>query len=99
MLWTPRLTSGRVETLLMLRPANKTGQGRPMTFEEMEFALWRIDVMLGLLKRSVERGTDPQAAEDMTRLQQWRDDLDVQIGLERIKRGTQSPPRRPSLHS
>jgi hypothetical protein len=70
-----------------------------MTIEEMEFALWRMDVMLGLLKRSVERGTDPEAAEDMARLQQWRDDLDVEISLEKIRQGTYSAPQRPSLHS
>jgi hypothetical protein len=77
----------------------KQNGGGPMTIEEMEFALWRIDVMLGLLKRSVKRGTNPQAAEEITRLQRWRDDLDVEISLEKIRQGTNSTPQRPSLHS
>jgi hypothetical protein len=61
-----------------------------MTIEELEFALWRIDVMLGLLKRSVERGANAQAAADLHRLQRWRDDLDTEINLERIRRAPTS---------
>jgi hypothetical protein len=70
-----------------------------MTLEEMELALARIDVMIGVLKKKVKEGTNnPQAAEDMARYQQWRDDLDVQIRVERIRRSTyQLPTRR--LHS
>jgi len=44
------------------------------TLVEMEFALARIDLMIGLLKRQVEQG---RAAEDIARYQEWRDDLDV----------------------
>jgi hypothetical protein len=59
-----------------------------MTIEELEVALERIDVVLGLLKSEVGKGTKPQDAEDMTLLQRWRDDLDVEISLERLRRIT-----------
>ena len=64
------------------------------TLEELEFALARIDLVIGLLKRQVERGTNPRAAEDMARYQEWRDDLDVEIALEQIKQGTYRSPER-----
>jgi hypothetical protein len=70
-----------------------------MSVEELEAALARIDAMLGLLKAQLERGPNPRAAADMDRLQRWRDDLDIEINLERIKQGTYSPPQRPWLHS
>jgi hypothetical protein len=65
----------------------------------MELALARIDAMIGVLKNKVKEGTNPQAAEDMARYQQWRDDLDVQIRVERIKRATYPRGARPLLHS
>jgi len=65
-----------------------------MTIEELEVALARVDVALGLLKREI--GT-----EHMTLLQRWRDDLDVEISLERLRRITHTyrDPRHPSLQS
>jgi hypothetical protein len=72
-----------------------------MKIEEMELAIARIDLMIGFLKKQIQEGTNnPQAAADIARYQQWRDDLEVQISLERIKRikrGTDSPPRWPPL--
>jgi hypothetical protein len=59
-----------------------------MTLEEMELALARIDVMIRFLKKRMSDGTNCHVAEDISRYQQWRDDLDVRIGLERIKRAT-----------
>jgi hypothetical protein len=59
-----------------------------MKLEEMELAQARIDVMIGFLKKRMNDGTDRHVAEDIARYQQWRDDLDVQISLERIRRGT-----------
>jgi hypothetical protein len=72
-----------------------------MTIEELEVALARIDVMLGLLKREIGQGTNPQDAEDMTLLLRWRDDLDVEISLERLRQDTNTyrSPRRPSAQS
>jgi hypothetical protein len=58
------------------------------TLEEMELALVRLDAMPGILKRQVVEGTNAQVAEDMARYQEWRDDLDVEIALERMKQGT-----------
>lgn len=65
-----------------------------MTLEEMELALARFDAMIGILKKQVKDGTSLQAAEDMARYQQWRDDLDVQIRVERIKQSTYIRPMR-----
>jgi hypothetical protein len=67
------------------------------TLEEMEFALARIDLMLGMLKRQVEQGTNAHA--DMARYQEWRDDLDVEIALEQIKLGTYRRRRHHRLYS
>jgi hypothetical protein len=58
-----------------------------MKLGEMELALARIDVMIDFLKKRMNNGTDRHVAEDIARYQQWRDDLDVQISLARIKRG------------
>jgi hypothetical protein len=58
-----------------------------MKLEEMELALARINVMIGSLKKRMNDGTNCHVAEDIARYQQWRDDLDVQVGLARIKRG------------
>jgi hypothetical protein len=66
----------------------KNRERKPMTLEEMELALARIDVMIRFLKKRMSDGTNCRVAEDITRYQQWRDDLDVRIGLERIKRST-----------
>jgi hypothetical protein len=67
-----------------------------MTLAEMELALARIDVMIDFLKNRMSDGTNCDVAKDMARYQQWRDDLDAQIGLERVKRGTDR--RRTSPH-
>jgi hypothetical protein len=50
--------------------------------------------MLGTLKRQLSKGiADPRATPlAIARYQRYRDDLDVQIGLERIKRGTYVDP-------
>jgi hypothetical protein len=66
-----------------------------MKLGEMELALARIDVMIGFLKKRMNDGTDRHVAEDIARYQQWRDDLDVQIGLARIKRGNYRRRTRP----
>jgi hypothetical protein len=58
-----------------------------MKLEEMELALARIDVMIGFLKKRMNDGTNCHVAEDIARYQQWRDDLDVQISLERSGEG------------
>jgi len=65
-----------------------------MTIEELEVALARIDVVLGLLKWEI--GT-----KDMILLQRWRDDLDVEISLERLRwiTHTYRDRRHPSLQS
>jgi hypothetical protein len=54
---------------------------------EMELALARIDVMIGFLRKRMSDGKGRHVAEDIALYQQWRDALDVQIGLKRIKRG------------
>jgi hypothetical protein len=74
---------------------NKQKWGEPMTLAEMELALARIDVMIGFLKRRATERTNPKIAEEIVRYQQWRDDLDLQIGLERIRRNTDRRKRRP----
>jgi hypothetical protein len=68
--------------------SKKQKRAEPMTLEQMELARERIDVMIGFLKSRTTERTDPEAAADIARFQQWRDDLDVQIGLERIRRNT-----------
>ena len=78
---------------------NKQKRVETMKLEEMELALARFDAMIGILKKQVKDGTNLQAAEDMARLQQWRDDLDIQIKVERIKQDAYHNPMRPSLHS
>jgi len=70
-----------------------------MTLEEMELELARIDLIIGNLKKQVTERTNPQAAKDMARYLQWRNNLDVRIGLEQIKQGTYSRSKRPQLHS
>jgi hypothetical protein len=71
-----------------------------MTLEEMERTLAQLDVMLGTLKRRLYKGfADPRATpQAIARYQRLRDEFDVQIGLERIKRGTH-PPRTHRLYS
>jgi hypothetical protein len=65
---------------------NKSRRVETMTaLEKMELALARIDAMPGVLKRNAEKAADSLAAEDMARYQQWHDDLDAQIRVERIK--------------
>lgn len=59
-----------------------------MTLEEMELARARIDVMIGLLKNRTTDRTDRKVAADIARYQEWRDDLDAQIGLKRIRQNT-----------
>jgi hypothetical protein len=70
------------------RTNEQTKMGEPMTLAEMELALARIDVMIGFLKGRATERTNPKITEEIVRYQQWRDDLDLQIGLERIRRNT-----------
>ena len=70
-----------------------------MTLGVMSLALERIDAMLGLLKSQAEKGVNTQAAEDIARYQQSRDDLDVQIRVERIKQSTYRGRTRAAPHS
>jgi hypothetical protein len=67
-----------------------------MTLEEMELAQARLNLMIDFLKsRTIER-TDPKVAADIATYQRWHDDLDAQIGLERVRRGSyQRRTRRP----
>jgi hypothetical protein len=66
-----------------------TKNTKRMTLEEMEVAIGRIDLLIALLRKQLQEGTDArQAAADIARYQRWRDDLDVQISLKRIRRGT-----------
>ena len=68
-----------------------------MKLEEMEKALENYDAMIRILKKQMKEGTNPQATpEVIAQLQQWRDDLDAQIGLKRIRHATNGRPRRPS---
>jgi inorganic pyrophosphatase/exopolyphosphatase len=67
---------------------DKKRERKPMTLAEMELALARIDAMIGFLKNRTTERTDRKVAADIARYQEWRDDLDVQIGLERIKHST-----------
>jgi hypothetical protein len=46
------------------------------------------------LVRAQQLFANPQGAEDMTRLQPWRDDVDIEISIERIRRGTNRSPER-----
>jgi hypothetical protein len=63
-----------------------------MTLNELELALARFDTMIRILEQQMKEGTNPQATpEAIAQFQQWRDDLDVRIGLERIKRSTYRP--------
>jgi len=59
-----------------------------MTLEEMELAVARIDAMIDFLKKRMNDRPHCHVADDIARYQRWRDDLDVQIGLERIRRAT-----------
>jgi hypothetical protein len=77
--------------------SNITRMNKTMTLDEMERTLARLDVMLGTLKRQLYKGiADPRATpQAIARYQRLRDELHVQIGLERIKRATyQSRARR-----
>jgi hypothetical protein len=49
-----------------------------MKLEEMELELARFDAIIG---------KPPKAAANLARFQRLRDDLDVQIGLKRIRLG------------
>jgi hypothetical protein len=65
-----------------------------------ELALARFDALIGILQKQVEKGTaTPEIITRLDRLQQLRDDLDVQIGLERINRGTYLRRRHRRLYS
>jgi len=55
--------------------------------------------MIGILNKEARDGTNPEAAADLSQLQRWRDELDVQIELEQINRGTYRRRPRPSLQS
>ena len=60
---------------------------RTMKFEEMERALANYDAMIGILKKQMEEGTNPEATpEVIAQFQQWRDHLEVRIGVERTRR-------------
>jgi hypothetical protein len=65
-----------------------------MTLQEMELALTRIDLMIDFLQKKMKDGANGKIAEDIARYQGWRDDLDIQIGLERIRRGNYRRRRR-----
>jgi hypothetical protein len=65
-----------------------------MKLEEMELARARIDLMIDFLQKKVKDGANGHIAEDIARYQRWRDDLNVQIGLERIRRSTHRRRRR-----
>jgi hypothetical protein len=67
---------------------NKQKRGEQLTLEEMELAQARLDLMIRFLQRRLTEGANRQTAEDIARYQQWHNDLDVEIGLERIRRGT-----------
>jgi hypothetical protein len=57
--------------------------------EQMELALARFDTLIRILDNQVNEGSaTPKIIARLGRLQQLRDNLEVQIGLERIKRGT-----------
>jgi hypothetical protein len=71
-----------------------------LKLKEMELALARFDAMISFLKKRVEEGSaSPTIIARLARLQQLRDDLDVQIRVERIRRETHRPGARPLLHS
>ena len=60
-----------------------------MTLDEMELALARFDTIIRILKKQMKNGTNPQATPEVIALfQEWRDDLDIRIGLERISRAS-----------
>jgi hypothetical protein len=67
---------------------NKKRERKPMKLEQMELAQARIDVMIGFLQRRVTEGAHRQ--EDIAGFQQWRNELDVQTGLERAKNGSEA---------
>ena len=63
-----------------------------MTLEAMERTLARLDVMLDTLKRQLRGTADPRVTrQSIVRYQRMRADLEVQISLERIRRGTYIP--------
>jgi hypothetical protein len=63
-----------------------------MMLDEMELAHARFDMMIRILKEQMKNGTNPQATPEVIALfQEWRDELDIRIELERIKRGTSWP--------
>jgi hypothetical protein len=69
-----------------------TKNTKRMTLEEMEVAIGRIDLMIALLRKQLQEGTNARrVAADIARYQRWRDDLDVQISLERTRRETYLP--------
>jgi hypothetical protein len=84
--------------ILMRRTMSKKTE-EPMTLEQMELARARIDVMIGFLKNRTTERTDRKVAADIAQYQDWRDDLDVQIGLERIRLNTDHRRRRRPLGS
>ena len=60
---------------------------RTMKFEEMKLALANYDAMIRILKKQMEEGTNPEATpEVIAQFQQWRDDLEVRIGVEQTRR-------------
>jgi hypothetical protein len=64
-----------------------------MKLEEMELALARFDALLSFLRKQLKAGTNPRAVKDIARYQRLRNDLDVQISLERNKRTYSGPER------
>lgn len=68
-----------------------------MGLEEMELALANYDAMIRILEKQKKEGTNPQATtEVIAQFQQWRDDLDVRIGLERMRRRCLEAPKAPN---
>jgi hypothetical protein len=85
----------------MIKGQNTSDGVSLMTLAAMERTLSRLDTMIDMLTKRMNDGTaDPQAIRQaITRYRQRRDDLDVEISLERIRRGTYQPRTRPLLHS
>jgi hypothetical protein len=70
-----------------------------MTLEQMELARARIDMIIDFLRNRTTERTDRKVPADIARYQEWRDDLDVQVGLERIRRNTDHRRKRRPLGS
>jgi hypothetical protein len=61
--------------------------------KQMELAIATYNAVIRILKNQMKEGAADATGQAIAQYQEWRDNLDVEIALERIKQG--SSPQRP----